>query len=31
VRQDGVTLEVDGRRIDVRLVGAVDVKRDAGG
>jgi MSHA biogenesis protein MshK len=31
VRQEGVTLEVDGRRIDVRLVGAVDVKRDAGG
>jgi hypothetical protein len=31
VRQDGVTLEVDGRRIDVRLLGAVDVKREAGG
>ena len=31
VRQDGVTLEVDGRRIELRLLGAVDVKREAGG
>ncbi|MGH8482089.1 MAG: general secretion pathway protein GspB [Nevskiaceae bacterium] len=31
VRQDGVTLEVEGRRIELRLLGAVDVKRDAGG
>ena len=31
VRQDGVTLDVEGRRIDLRLLGAVDVKRDAGG
>lgn len=31
VRQDGVTLEIDGRRVELRLLGAVDVKRDAGG
>lgn len=27
VRQDGVTLEADGRRIDVRLPGAMNIKR----
>jgi hypothetical protein len=26
-----VTLEVDGRRIELRLLGAVDIKREAGG
>ncbi len=31
VRQDGVTLEVDGRRIELRMLGAVDVKRESGG
>jgi MSHA biogenesis protein MshK len=31
VRQDGVTLEVEGRRIELRMLGAVDVKRDADG
>ena len=31
VRPDGVTLEVDGRRIELRMLGAVDIKRDAGG
>jgi hypothetical protein len=31
VRQDGVTLDVEGRRIELRLLGAVDVKSDAGG
>lgn len=31
VRQDGVTLEAEGRRIELRLLGAVEVKRDAGG
>lgn len=27
VRQDGVTLEADGQRIDVRLPGAMNIKR----
>jgi len=31
VRQDGVTLEIEGRRIELRMLGAVDVKREAGG
>ena len=31
VRQDGVTLETDGRRIDLRLPGAVNIKRSGGG
>ena len=31
VRPDGATLEVDGRRIELRLLGAVDIKREAGG
>jgi hypothetical protein len=31
VRPDGVTLEVEGRRIELRMLGAVDVKRDADG
>lgn len=31
VRRDGVTLEVDGRRIELRMLGAVDVKRESDG
>ena len=31
VRQDGVTLEIEGRRIELRMLGAVDVKRETGG
>jgi hypothetical protein len=31
VRHDGVTLEIEGRRIELRMLGAVDVKREAGG
>ncbi len=31
VRQEGVTLEVEGRRVELRVLGSVDVKRDAGG
>jgi len=31
VRQEGVTLEVEGRRVELRMLGSVDVKRDAGG
>jgi hypothetical protein len=30
VRQDGVTLEADGERIDVRLPGAMNIKRSGG-
>lgn len=30
VRQDGVTLEVDGRRVELRMLGTVDVKRAGG-
>lgn len=30
VRQEGVTLEVDGRRVELRMLGAVDVKRAGG-
>lgn len=30
VRQDGVTLEADGRRIDVRLPGTINIKRSGG-
>jgi hypothetical protein len=30
VRQEGVTLEVDGRRIELRMLGTVDVKRAGG-
>lgn len=31
VRQDGVTLDVEGRRVELRMFGAVDVKREEGG
>ena len=30
VRQEGVTLEVDGRRVELRMLGTVDVKRAGG-
>ena len=30
VRQDGVTLEQDGRRIDLRLPGALNIRRSGG-
>lgn len=30
VRQDGVTLEAEGRRIDIRLPGAMNIRRTGG-
>lgn len=30
VRQEGVTLEIDGRRVELRMLGSVDVKRAGG-
>lgn len=30
VRQEGVTLEVDGRRVELRMLGTIDVKRAGG-